>query len=233
MGTTTCLEEAIAHTHDGLVQRLEAARAVKSRPEQSRRGCPPIDLFLSETSRHLHAVDEVLLPPARSRCRDGRSLVHDYLGTLHELEVALAHAKAHEYGSTWETRYDWSGVWDDVDAGLAHHRRQEEQVGLGLTHTLDDEELAELTGRLGVAEEHAPTRPHPYLPHTGAAGRASRRLMRMVDGFWDSVESRYVPEHQAPPHKRPGLLGQYLLADPWFEEEESPGEPAERRTPSE
>lgn len=220
MGTSTCLENAIAHTHDGLVERLAAARTVKLSPEQSRRGCPPIDLFLSAASRHLHAVDEVLVPAARNRCPGGRHLVHDYVASLKGLEVALAHAKAHEYGSSWEAGYVWDDVWDEVDAGMADHRRHEELLGLDLTRALDDPALEKLTGRLETVEEHAPSRPHPYLPHTGAGGWASRRLMRAVDGFWDAVEGRYTTEPPRPPHKRPGLIGQYLMADPRFDEDE-------------
>jgi hypothetical protein len=219
MGTTMCLEDAIAQTHDGLAERLQTARAVEARPDHSVRGCPPIDLFLSAASRHVHAVDEVLLPTAK-RCHDGKHLIHDYCSSLRGFEVALAHAKAHEYGSTWEKGYDWHGVWAEIDTDLHTYREHEEQLGVELTETLSDADLERITLRLAAFEEHAPSRPHPYLPHTGAPGWTSRRVMRVVDGFWDAVEGRFTPEAPAPPHKKPGLIGQYLMADPRFDEEE-------------
>ncbi|MFT4082514.1 MAG: hypothetical protein QM638_07990, partial [Nocardioides sp.] len=117
MATTTTLYDDLQLTHDRLCGALSAARAVSARPEQSSRGCPSIDGFLSRTSRHLHAVDAVLLPAARE-LDGGPELVHDYLARARRLEVLLAHVKAHEFGSTWETRFDWSTLWDDVEVAL-------------------------------------------------------------------------------------------------------------------
>jgi hypothetical protein len=45
-------------------------------------------------------------------------------------------------------------------------------------------------------------------------------VLHAVDSFWDTAEGRMIPEPARPPHKEPGLLGQYLLADPRFDEEE-------------
>lgn len=222
MGTTTCLQDAVTHAHEGLASRLDAARVVRPLPGQSRRGCPPIDLFLSGTSRHLHAVDEVMLAPLRHQCADGGHLTHEYVRSLRGLEVELAHVKAHEYGSVYETSYEWDAIWDAVAMALADQRRHEELIAGRLTMTLPDEALEAAARRLDAAEEHAPSRPHPYLPHTGPVGAASRRVMRVVDRFWDAVEGRATPEAPPPPKKRPGLVGQYLMADPRFEEEPGP-----------
>lgn len=221
MGTTTCLQDAVAHAHEGLSGRLDAARMVHPRPEQSRRGCPPIDLFLCGTSRHMHAVDQVMLPPLRSKCDQGNHLSHDYLRSLRDLEVVLAHVKAHEYGSVYETSYEWDTVWDAVDMALNDQRRHEELIAGRLTDALPDDLLEATALRLGTVEEKAPSRPHPYLPHTGPAGTASRSVMRVVDRFWDAVEGRARTDPEPTPKKRPGLLGQYLMADPRFDEEEN------------
>jgi len=223
MGTTTCLHEALQHTHDTLAGRLKAARTAIDRREVSRRGCPPIDLFLSATSKHLHAVDQVVLPVARAR---GDGLVHDYLAAAKAFEVVLAHAKAHEFGSVYETSFDWAGVWDDVEEGFAEQWEQESRIAVHLTEELPDEDLRRLCVDLDAAEAKAPTRPHPFLPHTGAGGSLARGVMRVADAFWDAVEGRFVPQQQAKSHKRPGLIGQYLMADPRFDEEPEPETPA-------
>ena len=48
----------------------------------------------------------------------------------------------------------------------------------------------------------------------------ARRVERVADSFWDAVEGRYVPEPVRVAKKEPGLIGQYLLGDPRFDEEE-------------
>ena len=62
-----------------------------------------------------------------------------------------------------------------------------------LTAELDSGALDDLTERMQGAEASAPTRPHPYAPHTGVAGQVSRRVMHAVDAFWDATEGRIVP----------------------------------------
>jgi hypothetical protein len=49
----------------------------------------------------------------------------------------------------------------------------------------------------------------------------SRRVLHTVDAFWDTAEGRMAPERAGKPKKKPGLLGQYFLADPRFDEETS------------
>jgi hypothetical protein len=221
MGTTDVLRATIQQTHDGLTERLAAARAMQHPPDEPRGCLAHIDTFLAATSKHLHAVDAVLLPPAAHQVDDGSTLVHDYLRSVKGLEVVLAHVKAHEYGSVYETSFRWPAVWSDVGAAMADHRRHEEVLGDRLTDALDDPDLDELTRRLDAAELAAPSRPHPYTPHTGLLGLVSRKVMHAVDLFWDTVEGRMVPEPARAPRKEPGRFVQYLLADPRFEEEEN------------
>lgn len=213
MGTSDCLKMSIQRTHDGLVERLDAARSVVARPEETRRGCPPIDLLCVDASRHLHAVDQVLLPAARA---DG-----EYRAAAHALGIAVTRVKAHEFGSIYEKGLKWTWVWDELGTALAAYRSQESAMVEWLSGSLPDERLEKLTERLERAELTEPTRPHPYLPHAGMAGRMARRVERVADSFWDAVEGRYVPEPpERPARKEPGLVWQYLLGDPRFDEEE-------------
>ncbi|MCW2774396.1 MAG: hypothetical protein JWN91_2722 [Nocardioides sp.] len=220
MGTNDVLRRSIQHTHDGLAEWLEAARAMGAPPERPRQGYDRIDMFLASTCMHLHAVDAVLLPPARKRVRDGGHLVHDYMHSAKHLEVVLAHVKAHEYGSVYESAYAWPGVWSDVRTAMYDHHRQEQGLGERLTDILDDPQLDLLAERLRNAELAAPTRPHPYTPHTGLLGLVARRVMHTADSFWDVLEGRMVPELKRAPKKAPGRFTQYMLGDPRFDEEE-------------
>ena len=60
MDTTTCLQDSIKHTQDELAEQFVTARTVMPERGHSRRGCQCVDLYLVGSSRHLHAVDEVL-----------------------------------------------------------------------------------------------------------------------------------------------------------------------------
>lgn len=220
MGTTAVLRNSIQHTHDRLSDRLADAREMAVSRDRPRDGHARIDGFLSSASKHLHAVDAVLLRPARRKVPDGGALVHDYLRSSRHLEVVLAHVKAHEYGSVYERTYAWPAVWLEVEAAMADHRRHEEVLGRRLSDHLGDDEIDLMTQRLYAAELAAPSRPHPYTPHTGLLGLVARRLMHAVDSFWDTAENRMVPTPAREPRKPPGRFAQYLLADPRFDEEQ-------------
>jgi len=215
MGTTDCLKESVQRTYDELVERLDAATHVTASPDHSRRGCPPIDMLCACVSQHLHAVDEVLLP-----CLPMHADTHDYRAAEHELSVVITHVQAHELGSSYETGFSWSQVWHDVLDAMAALRREEEMLVARLCEMLDDDELQKMTDEMARKEPHEPTRPHPYLPHTGAGGQMARRVMRVIDGFWDEADGHYVPKPTRPARKKPGLIAQYFMADPRFDDEE-------------
>lgn len=222
MGTTDVLRSSVQHTHDSLTERMHVARSMGVPADEPRLGYQRIDTFLACASKHLHAVDAVLLPPAR-QLPEGGEVVHEYLRSAKELEVVLAHVKAHEYGSVYETEFTWPAVWDDVGEAMTAQWDWEEQIAEWLTETTDDAELERLAERLQKAELSAPSRPHPYVPHTGVLGKVSRRVMHTADQFWDHVEGRMIPEPPREPKKPPGRMAQYLMGDPRFDEEELPG----------
>jgi hypothetical protein len=111
-------------------------------------------------------------------------------------------------------------MWGDVRAAMEALQREEEAMIARLHDMLDDGELMRMTEELERREPREPTRPHPYLPHTGAAGQTMRRVMRVVDGFWDEADGRYVPVAPHAPRKAPGRLSQYLMGNPRFDDEE-------------
>ncbi|GGR67209.1 hypothetical protein J2S40_002969 [Nocardioides luteus] len=222
MATTTVLQDELRHKHDELAGRLAQARSIIARPEQTRRGCPPIDQFNAGTSRHLHAVDEALLPAVSAHCEAGAELVHDYLPAARRLEVLLFHVKAHEYGSTWETTHDWPALWGEVEEALHAQEEKEDELASHLSTEASEDVLLLVAERIAAAERRAPSRPHPHLPHTGLSGKVVRRLARPVDAVWDAVENRAVGGPKPLPHEKPGVFWQYLLGDPRF-----PDEPAD------
>ncbi|MBC7277072.1 hypothetical protein [Nocardioides sp.] len=216
MATTTVLQDELRRKHDELAERLAHARSIIARPEQTRRGCPPIDRFNASTSRHLHAVDEALLPAVSANCEGGDGLVLAYLPTARHLEVLVFHVKAHEYGSTWETAHSWPTLWGAVEEALDAQREKEDELVSHLAEEASGDVLLLVAERLMAAERRAPSRPHPRLPHTGLPGKVVRRVARPVDAICDALENRSVGGPKPLPHKKPGLFWQYLLGDPRF-----------------
>ncbi|MCW2764956.1 MAG: hypothetical protein JWO11_915 [Nocardioides sp.] len=228
MNTLDDLRSYILLTHENLAARFDEASAMLRTPGQPRKGYEHIDTFLAVASKHLNAVDAVLLPAVR-KVPDGAHVVHEYLRTARDLELALAHVKAREYGSVFEAGRAWHLIWSDVGEALPAHRRREFEIGELLAGRLDAPALVALADRLHGAETAAPSRPHPYAPHTGFPGLVARKVMHAVDSFWDAAEGRMVPSPARPPHKAPGKVARYLLADPRFDEENPP--PGTRRPP--
>jgi hypothetical protein len=228
MNAPDVLDRSVRRTHDHLAARLDSARGMTSTRGQPRKGFEDIDTFLAIASRHLNAVDAALLPEVRRSVPEGARLVHDYVRSERHLELALAHVKARAYGSTYDVSRTWASVWADVETALVAHRDCETTLAGALTAALEPASLDAVAERLEQAESHAPSRPHPYAPHTGLAGQVSRRVMHTVDAFWDTAEGRMVPTPERPTRGRPGKVWQYLLADPRFDEEEPEDEPEQR-----
>ena len=222
MTTADVLRHSVEHTHENLAAWLAGARAMADTREEPRKAYEAIDTFLAIASRHLGAVDAVLIPAVRHEVSHSSRLVHDYVHAERQLEVTLAHIKAHAYGSTYESGFTWLEAWGEVDESLARHRICEVAMADELSEVLTPEVLDDLAEALQAAETTAPTRPHPWAPHTGVAGSVSRRVLHAVDAFWDTAEGRMAPEPERPARPKPGLMWQYLLADPRFDEEEEP-----------
>lgn len=186
------LAPGVSITHDALEECLTKAATVHPEARQPRELYPATDTFLASTSRHNAAVNAVLVPAARRRLPDGHRRAHEFVHQSRRLEVALAQVKAKLYGSSYAIRRPWPEVWEEV-------RREFDatwKVEQSLAESLDqhpDPRGRDLAGRLYDAELHAPTRPHPYVPHQGLRGRLARSVCRRVDSFWDATEGRMIP----------------------------------------
>ena len=211
----------IEATQLALEERLDEATHGEVRLSRPREGRARVDAFLSSTSRHLAAVEEVLVPAARRELPDGDRRAGEYLHQARALELALATLKARVYGAVAATHIPWAEVWYDVRRELARHNELERAlvgnlviVGDDSSHEATHDELAD---RLYRAELKAPTRAHPYLPHRGPLGVVARRVWAVADRFWDTTEDRTVPQPVRPPskeHAHDSLVVQYLTGEP-------------------
>lgn len=227
MSPTEVMQMSVNHlvvtveaTHRALEQRLDHATRAASR-SRPRDVYSRADAFLSSTSRHVAAAEEVLVPVARRRLSDGDDRVRDYLHRARRLEQEVAFLKARLYGQASAVQVPWARVWRDVSAALGEHNRLESALAEDLAAALDDAERQALAEELYRAEVKAPTRAHPYLPHTGTAGRVSHRVWAVADRFWDAVEGRIVPQLVRPPskaHSHDSLMAQYLVGEPLLDD---------------
>ena len=201
---------------DELLSMLSETHPTNAEP---RRILELADTFMATTSRHLAAIDDALLPVTRKRLPDGHDLIVGYVAQARELEQTLHAVKASIYGDVNARRLHADALLAEARQLLAEHHDRESVLVDGVIESLSDDELRELAERLRRTEEHAPTRPHPYTPHTGVLGRAVSRVWSVIDSFWDSAEGRVIPHRARPPHpRRDSLLTRYMLGAPRFED---------------
>jgi hypothetical protein len=209
----------VAATHRSIEERLGEALSPHHDPGRPRDAQAATDTFLAATSRHLAAVEEVLVDEVRDTVPDSETLVTDYLEAARDLEQALALLKARLYGEAHAVALGWADLWTRVRGRLDRHNRLENEMVAQIGRHGDPEHVDGLARAVFEAETRAPTRPHPLLPHRGRLGRLARRVFAVADRFWDTAEGRVIPDPVKPrPHKHDSLMAQYLVADPKFDD---------------
>lgn len=218
---TNRLLVTILATHQSLQQRLDDATQHTFTRSRPRDRYARTDAFMAATSRHLAAIDEVLLRAVRRRLPDGADRVKGYVHQARVLELAITRLKARLYGEAHAAYLSWDQVWDDVRRELRRHNQVELALGRALVEALGDADSEALADRMYRAEVKAPTRAHPYIPHTGPIGHAARRVWALADRFWDTAEGRVVPPPVRPhpkEHSHDSLMAQYVTGEPRFDD---------------
>lgn len=208
----------IGATHQSLLQRLaEATGTTAGRSGNPRARQARIDAFTAATSRHLAAVEEVLLPETHHRLGLADEYIAAYLPVARDLERGLAKVKARLYGEQHVAHLSWPVLWDEVRGELSRHNDAERALVAQLATFLSGDESGELAEKIYRAELRAPTRAHPYIPHTGLLGHLARMVWSLADRFWDTLEGRVLPRPVRPrtrDHDHDSLLAQYLTGEP-------------------
>jgi len=205
-------------TQRSLEERLGEALVPHRDPLRPRDHYAATDTFLAATSRHLAAVEGVLVDEVRRAVPDGQALGHTYLEAARRLEQTLALIKGRLYGEAFAIHLAWPDLWDRAHTQLAEHNRIEIRMVEDLVRYGEPVAVDGLARRMFDVEAHGPTRPHPRTPHTGLLGLVARRMWALADHFWDAAEGRVIPEPVHPaPHRHDSLMAQYLVADPKFD----------------
>lgn len=220
------LRSAVLDPHAPLDDLAAAIGRAHPSAAEPRRIRELADTFMATASRHLAAVDDSLLAVARHQLSEGHHVVAAYVTQAREFEHSLHSVKAWMYGDANAHHLKGDTLWADVRRLLAEHETREAVLVDDLGALLADEDLTDLAERLHRGEKHACTRPHPYAPHTGLAGRLLHRALSVADRFWDNAESRVIPQPRRPAHpRRDSLLTRYVLGAPRFEELEGERRP--------
>jgi hypothetical protein len=214
--TASTLEIALTYEH-AKIRELAAPAHEPGAARSDRRH--QTDWFYAIAAQHLAAAEDVLLPKVR-HLPDGRRLVSKYVGNARQLERSLRFLKARQYGDSRVQHLKAGDVWQVIDRLLDEHERLETEYSRMLGEELDDDGVNTLTSKLLTAEEIAPTRAHPYSPHTGTAGRLAHRMWRLADVAWDSAEGRVVPTKYHAHPKRDSALSHYLRGTPMPDSED-------------
>jgi len=209
---------SVEATQRSLEERLGEALRPHRDPHKPRDHYAATDTFLAATSRHLAAVEAVLLERVRHGGPEGHALAKEYLSAARQLELTLALIKGRLYGEAHAIYLKWPDLWVDARWHLDEHNRLERRMVDEVIARGDSVMLDGLARRMFNVEAHGPTRPHPRTPHTGLLGLAARRMWAWADRFWDAAEGRVIPDPVHPaPHRHDSLLAQYLVADPKFD----------------
>jgi hypothetical protein len=214
--TASTLELALTYEHARIRELAEPAQHPDAMHPERRH---QTDWFYAIAAQHLAAAEDVLLPRVR-RLPDGDDLVTRYVGNARELERSLRFLKGRQYGDSRMQDLTSHEVWLSIDRLLTEHEQLETSYSQQLGEEMTDEDVNTLTEELLEAEEVAPTRAHPYSPHTGMAGRLAHRMWRLADVAWDSAEGRVVPTKYHVHPKRDSALSHYLYGTPMPETEE-------------
>lgn len=208
--SASTLEMALTYEHARIRELAEPAHhPAAAHPERRHQ----TDWFYAIAAQHLAAAEDVLLPHVR-RLPDGDDLVTRYVGNAKHLERSLRFLKGRQYGDSRVIHLHHDDVWQEIDRLLAEHEAMETTYSQRISEQLDDSDVNSLTEELLEAEEVAPTRAHPYSPHTGMAGRLAHRMWRVADSAWDSAEGRVVPTNYHVHPKRDSALSHYLYGTP-------------------
>jgi hypothetical protein len=230
------LRSVVQADHAAINDAFQAATAVEPRQNEPRRQLIAADGFLAILSRHVTAVEDILYPAMR-QLPDGRETAQFCLHCtdsarhqLRELELSARHLIAELYGEAHETA-PYAELWQRIAARLAWHVSDEE----ALCKRLDDALPEPQRRRIAVAFVHtfdrAPTRPHPYTPHSRRLGRAMHRIFSVVDRAMDVMDSRITPQKPVAPRPvKRTLWGQYLIGTPDVPDE-LPAEPDQGTRP--
>ncbi|MBY8874619.1 hemerythrin domain-containing protein [Micromonospora sp. PLK6-60] len=185
-------------------QLLELCDELTTAGRDPARGRQVLDVLTAALSRHLSAEEQYLFPAARAAVPESAELVDREI----EADGALLGALKALTGP------DDPALVEVADRVRRHVGRVAALV-VPLREVATDAELIRLGNRWEIAEEAAPTRPHPGTPATPPWNRIVEPAVGVVDKVRDVVSGRRtrLSDLDRPARGRPGPAGPKDIAD--------------------
>jgi hypothetical protein len=144
------------------------------------------DVVIATLSRHLSAEEQYLYPAVRRVVPDGDDLAARELAEDHGLLVTLQQLqRAGREGSEFER------LCGEIAAAVRRHVAADaEELLPVLARLVPIEDLIRVGNRIEVAEEAAPTRPHPGTPSSPPWNKVVDPAVAVVDKVRDVVTGR-------------------------------------------
>lgn len=162
-------------------------------------------------SAHLAACQRSLHRKAE-HVRTATGPLHALRAADLELERVLRRAEQHHAGDSLAAQLDEARLENVLRGVLDRHERAERELVAELVQRLDADGVEDLTASYDDALRHAPTRPHPHVPHRGVLGAVAFRVDALRDKVLDTMDGRHVPApRQERRTVRPGRWGSYVL----------------------
>jgi hypothetical protein len=147
-------------------------------------------LAIARLSAHLAAMRQTVYPVARRQPDPARQVLTTYLDSARELDWALRLLHCSLTGEAFAIRLDPNAVCTRFQHCMGCYASAEGALVALLDERLPACDRDQIAARYRKALTHAPTRPHPRRPHTGAAYHVKFRLHGFWDRLLDTVDAR-------------------------------------------
>lgn len=212
--------DAVLDPHVTIDQLFAEAQAAVPTQEDPRLPFAKCDTFVATLSRHLAAVEDVVYPAARRDVANGPRRVAQQVRLTRGLELTMRALAGTFYGDAYYPSEVRDLLWDRMAKLLKLHDEAERPIVNNLDEQLSPPEKRTFIVEFSEAVESAPTRPHPYSPHSTWLSPAQHRLWAIADRAMDSMDNRIIPAVRRPHTVDPdSLFTQYLSGSPQFAED--------------
>ncbi|MFI6763190.1 hemerythrin domain-containing protein [Micromonospora sp. NPDC050417] len=157
------------------------------------------EVLVATVTRHLSGEEQYLYPSVRSALPEGAAVADREIAA----DAALLHALRELSAATaGDPGYD-EAVAQVTEQVTRHTRAATSEIFPALRTVASEADLIRLGNRVQIAEEAAPTRPHPDTPTTPPWNRIVEPAVGVVDKVRDAVTGRQTYLDDLPDGTRP------------------------------
>jgi len=184
------IADVLAEEHERLETLLAdavvTADAVGSGDEEKSRGRDVADAFVASLTRHLSSEEQELYPASRTALPNGDRVIDTEIEADREILRTLAAVHA-----TDPTDPSFPAALRRAQLQLRQHvQTAHEQIHPEVRRQLSREEQIRLGNRIDIAQEAAPTRPHPDTPSKPPLNKVTDPAIGTIDKMRDLLSGR-------------------------------------------